>query len=114
MKRDRVFSRDDYRCVYCGKRFAPDELSVDHVEPRVRGGDQSTGNLVTACKGCNTLKGQRRVSEFLREEADARANFLRHATHLWPRIRRALLLELGRDDAVADDPPSPPRKRRRD
>src|SRR5437870_7091206 len=64
LKRDRVFSRDDYRCVYCGKRFAADELSVDHVEPRVRGGDQSTGNLVTACKGCNTLKGQRRVSEF--------------------------------------------------
>jgi 5-methylcytosine-specific restriction endonuclease McrA len=94
LKRDRVFARDDYRCVYCGNRFAADELSVDHVEPRVRGGDQSTGNLVTACKGCNTLKGQRRVSEFLRAEAVARENFLRYATHLWPRIRETLLREL--------------------
>lgn len=98
MKRDRVFARDDCRCVYCGKRFAADELSVDHVEPRVRGGDQSTGNLVTACKGCNTLKGHRRVSVFLRDEADARENFLRYATHLWPRIRQALIQELGRDE----------------
>lgn len=101
MKRDRVFARDDYRCVYCGKRFAADELSVDHVEPRVRGGDQSTGNLVTACKGCNTLKGHRRVSEFLRDDANARASFLRHATHLWPRIRHTLIQELDRDEPGA-------------
>jgi 5-methylcytosine-specific restriction endonuclease McrA len=95
LKRDRVFERDDYRCVYCGQRFAADELSIDHVEPRVRGGDQSTGNLVTACKGCNTLKGHRRVSQFLRDEAAARENFLRYAVHLWPRIQRTLLTELG-------------------
>lgn len=94
MKRDRVFERDDYRCVYCGKRFTAEELSVDHVEPRVRGGDQSTGNLVTACRACNTLKAHRRVSEFLRDDPIARENFLKHATHLWPRLRRTLLEEL--------------------
>jgi 5-methylcytosine-specific restriction endonuclease McrA len=94
LKRDRVFARDDYRCVYCGKRFSAGELSVDHVEPRVRGGDQSTGNLVTACMGCNTLKGHRRVGDFLGEEPAARENFLRYATHLWPRIRHALIEEL--------------------
>jgi 5-methylcytosine-specific restriction endonuclease McrA len=94
MKRDRIFERDDFRCVYCGKRFGADELSVDHVEPRVRGGDQSSGNLVTACKGCNTLKGHRRVSEFLRDDLVARKNFLLYATHLWPRLRRALLEDL--------------------
>jgi 5-methylcytosine-specific restriction endonuclease McrA len=94
LKRDRVFERDDFRCVYCGNRFASDELSVDHVEPRVRGGDQSSGNLVTACRACNTLKGHRRVSEFLRENAVARENFLRNAVHLWPRIRRVLVEEL--------------------
>jgi 5-methylcytosine-specific restriction endonuclease McrA len=96
LKRDRVFERDDYRCAYCGQRFAVDELSVDHVEPHVRGGDQSSGNLVTACKGCNTLKGHRRVSEFLRDDPTARENFLRFAVHVWPRIRRVLLEELRR------------------
>ena len=94
MKRDRVFERDDYRCVYCGKRFAAEELSIDHVEPRVRGGDQSSGNLVTACKGCNTLKAHRRLSDFLRDDRVARENFLQYATHLWPRLRRVLLEEI--------------------
>jgi 5-methylcytosine-specific restriction endonuclease McrA len=94
LKRDRVFERDDYRCVYCGERFIADELSVDHVEPQVRGGDQSSGNLVTACRGCNTLKGHRRVSEFLRDNPIARENFLRYAAHLWPRIRQTLIEEL--------------------
>ncbi|HET9426375.1 MAG TPA: HNH endonuclease [Gemmatimonadaceae bacterium] len=97
MKRDRVFERDDFRCVYCGKRFAAGELSVDHVEPRVRGGDQSTGNLVTACRGCNNLKGHRRVSEFLRDDVVARENFLKYAVHLWPRLRRTLIEELDAD-----------------
>jgi 5-methylcytosine-specific restriction endonuclease McrA len=82
--------------VYCGNRFDADELSVDHVEPRVRGGDQSTGNLVTACRGCNNRKAHRRVSDFLREDEVARANFLKYATHLWPRIRRTLEDDLRR------------------
>jgi 5-methylcytosine-specific restriction endonuclease McrA len=82
--------------VYCGNRFDADELSVDHVEPRVRGGDQSTGNLVTACRGCNNRKGHRRVGDFLREDEVARANFLKYATHLWPRIRRTLEDDLSR------------------
>jgi 5-methylcytosine-specific restriction endonuclease McrA len=94
MKRDRVFERDGHRCVYCGLVFAADELSVDHVEPRVRGGDHSAGNLVTACRGCNTLKGQRRVSDFLRESEVARTNFFTHATYVWERILRDLRREI--------------------
>jgi 5-methylcytosine-specific restriction endonuclease McrA len=94
--------------VYCGRRFAVEELSIDHVEPRMRGGDQSTGNLVTACKGCNTLKANQRVSHFLAANADARANFLRYATHLWPRLERALLEELeGLGVKAAAERPNP-------
>jgi 5-methylcytosine-specific restriction endonuclease McrA len=94
LKRDRVFERDDFRCVYCGNQFAAEELSLDHVEPRVRGGDQSTGNLVTACRGCNNRKGHTRVSDFLREDEVARQNFFRYAVHLWPRILRTLHEEI--------------------
>jgi 5-methylcytosine-specific restriction endonuclease McrA len=94
MKRQRVFERDDYRCVYCGQQFAADELTVDHVEPQLRGGDRSDGNLVTACGPCNTLKGHRRLSDFLRAEEVARTNFFRYAVHVWPRILRALREEI--------------------
>ena len=72
MKRNGIYGRDEYRCVYCGLQFPEDELTLDHVQPRVRGGDRSEGNLVTACRGCNTLKGQRRLSEFLHENPVAR------------------------------------------
>ena len=94
MKRLRIFERDAYRCVYCGQQFPPEELTIDHVEARVRGGDRSDGNLVTACRGCNTLKGHRRLSDFLLEEEVARENFYRLAIHVWPRILRVLREEM--------------------
>ncbi len=100
MKRIRIFERDQYRCVYCGEQFRPEELTLDHVEPRVRGGDRSDGNLVTACMACNTGKAHRRLSEFLRDSAVARANFFRYAVHVWPRILRALEDDLARPDGA--------------
>ena len=96
MKRQRIFERDGYRCVYCGEQFTAEELTVDHVEPRVRGGDRSEGNLVTACGGCNTLKGHRRLSDFLLAEGGARENFFQRAVHVWPRILRTLKEEMER------------------
>jgi 5-methylcytosine-specific restriction endonuclease McrA len=90
MRREQIFERDDYRCVYCGVVFPADQLTVDHVQARVRGGDRSGGNLVTACSGCNTAKGHRRAGEFLRDNASARAHFFRYAVHLWPRLLRGV------------------------
>ena len=98
MKRNEIFLRDGYRCVYCGERFPAEELTLDHVQPRVRGGDRSEGNLVTACRGCNTLKGHRRLSEFLHETPSARGHFFRQARHVWPRHLRVLQDELARLD----------------
>ena len=94
MKRADIFTRDEYRCVYCGEQFAVDDLTLDHVQPRVRGGDRSEGNLVTACKACNTLKGHQRLSEFLHAQPVARVNFFRYATHVWPRLMRVVQDEL--------------------
>lgn len=89
-----MFARDDFRCVYCGEVRPVEELSVDHVQARVRGGDRSGGNLVTACGRCNVLKGHRRLAEFLAAEPAARAQFFRWATHVWPRHLRAIEEEL--------------------
>jgi 5-methylcytosine-specific restriction endonuclease McrA len=98
MRREQVFERDEYRCVYCGEVFPADELTIDHVQARVRGGDRSGGNLVTACSGCNTAKGHRHLGEFLRDNASARANFFRYAVHLWPRLLRAVHEAMAKDE----------------
>jgi 5-methylcytosine-specific restriction endonuclease McrA len=97
MRREQIFERDQFRCVYCGNVFPAEELTVDHVEARVRGGDRSGGNLVTACSGCNTAKGHRRAGDFLRDDAAARANFFRYAVHLWPRLLRTIREAIDRD-----------------
>lgn len=97
MKRNGIFERDGCRCVYCGEQFPAEELTLDHVEPQVRGGDRSEGNLVTACKACNTLKGQHRLSAFLRDNPAAREQFFARATHVWPRLLRLLREELGEE-----------------
>lgn len=89
--RERVFARDEHRCVYCGLVLPPEQLSLDHVQPRLRGGDSSEGNLVTACRPCNTRKGSLPAWAWLAHNPDERASFLRYATAVWPRHRRAVL-----------------------
>ncbi len=48
-------------CIYCGSR---DDLSVDHLIPRNRGGPDIGDNAITACKSCNSSKGDRGVYEW--------------------------------------------------
>ena len=43
-------------CYYCGHRFAPDELTMDHIIPIIRGGKSAKNNLAPACKDCNNKK----------------------------------------------------------
>ena len=54
-----VFTRDGFRCQYCGKRFAMNQLTFDHVTPRAAGGRTEWDNIVTACRPCNGKKGAR-------------------------------------------------------
>ncbi len=89
-RRVRIFRRDAFTCVYCGARGPDVELTVDHVEPRRKGGDTSDGNLVTCCRACNVSKGGEAAWSFLARHADLRAHFLEHATAVWPRLRRAI------------------------
>jgi 5-methylcytosine-specific restriction endonuclease McrA len=43
-------------CHWCGASFEPSELSMDHIVPIIRGGKSSRGNVVPACKECNSKK----------------------------------------------------------
>ncbi|MBF0310834.1 MAG: HNH endonuclease [Magnetococcales bacterium] len=44
------------RCYWCGERFHPKELTMDHVTPLIRGGTTSRANCVPACATCNRDK----------------------------------------------------------
>lgn len=45
------------KCHYCGGTFLPPQLTMDHLVPIVRGGRSTQGNVVVACKECNSRKG---------------------------------------------------------
>jgi len=45
-------------CGYCGRPTPPRELTMDHIVPVARGGRSTKGNVVPACKDCNTAKKQ--------------------------------------------------------
>ncbi len=54
-----VFTRDGFRCQYCGKQKEMHELNYDHVIPRFQGGQTIWENIVTSCYPCNGRKDRR-------------------------------------------------------
>jgi len=84
MKRLRIYMRDKFRCQYCGEKKGVDELTLDHILPRSRGGDNSPLNIVTACLKCNNRKSNRTPEE-------ARMPLLTSQTALRVKLERVVL-----------------------
>ena len=55
LSRKNILRRDGHRCQYCGRGDVP--LTLDHIHPRSKGGEDSWENLVAACVKCNNKKG---------------------------------------------------------
>lgn len=58
--RRNILKRDNHTCQYCGSKSS---LTVDHVHPKSRGGQDTWENLTTACVKCNNKKGNRTPKE---------------------------------------------------
>jgi 5-methylcytosine-specific restriction endonuclease McrA len=61
LSRKNILRRDLYHCQYCGRTDGA--LTIDHVIPKSKGGDDSWENLLTACITCNNKKGDRTPEE---------------------------------------------------
>lgn len=57
LSRKNILRRDLYKCQYCNRSDVP--LTIDHVTPKSKGGDDTWENLVAACIHCNNKKGDR-------------------------------------------------------
>jgi len=57
--RRNIFKRDRFTCQYCGAQPGSEELTIDHVQPRSRGGTSTWENCVLACIECNSKKADR-------------------------------------------------------
>lgn len=70
-KRESIYQRDGYHCVYCGmgyeQLFSPSShLTLDHLVPHELGGTNEARNLVTACRTCNSSRGSKNLKDFLK------------------------------------------------
>jgi len=92
MKRLRIYMRDKFRCQYCGDKKGVNELTLDHILPRSRGGDNSPVNVVTACVECNNRKANR-------TPAEARMPLLTSQTALRVKLERVALCHYAEDRA---------------
>ena len=59
LSKHRLFARDRHVCAYCGAHCGESDLTVEHIVPVSRGGRHEWTNVVTACRSCNTRKGNR-------------------------------------------------------
>ncbi len=60
-------------CHYCGDTFPPEELTMDHVLPVVRGGKSTKSNCVLCCKECNNEKKYLTPAELIMRELEREA-----------------------------------------
>jgi hypothetical protein len=61
--RRNIFLRDKGVCQYCGKKFETQQLNIDHVIPKSKGGQSTWTNIVLSCVKCNDKKRDRTPDE---------------------------------------------------
>ncbi|HEY6926959.1 MAG TPA: HNH endonuclease [Steroidobacteraceae bacterium] len=59
LTKEMLLARDRNTCAYCAQRFRFDQLDMEHIVPRSKGGEDSWTNLVAACRACNNRKADR-------------------------------------------------------
>lgn len=63
LNRDALAQRDRCTCAYCGRKFHKDDLRMEHVHPKARGGKLIWMNVVATCEPCNSRKACRTPEE---------------------------------------------------
>jgi 5-methylcytosine-specific restriction endonuclease McrA len=61
-------------CHYCKQNFPPEDLTMDHVLPIVRGGKSTKGNIVPCCKECNNEKKYLTPAEMILKQLEIENN----------------------------------------
>jgi 5-methylcytosine-specific restriction endonuclease McrA len=54
--RKNIFTRDGFKCLYCGAHGSKIVLELEHIVPKSRGGNSEWSNLCCSCHECNQKK----------------------------------------------------------
>jgi len=61
----KIWARDHFKCLYCGKPMGNIQLTIDHFVPIEQGGEDNETNYASACRNCNKKKGKMSAVDFL-------------------------------------------------
>lgn len=61
-----IHARERSHCFYCLRHTSERLRCLDHVVPQAQSGRNSYRNLVSCCLECNSWKGERSATDFLR------------------------------------------------
>lgn len=61
---DELFPKQRGRCAYCREPVKKDEIHIDHIQPKAKGGSNARRNLQICCPDCNIRKRDRNPVEF--------------------------------------------------
>lgn len=97
-----IYLRDSFLCQYCGRDLhsaVASEVTLDHLMPRSKGGNNRNENLITACRRCNSQRGSKPWTEYATGGAIDRIRLV-----IWEPINldlaRAILADRAGDDTV--------------
>ena len=65
--KQRRLKKEGPHCTYCDRIVTEDQIQIDHIIPRNRGGSGKVTNLVLACRKCNALKSDHSLKRFMRK-----------------------------------------------
>lgn len=60
--RANIYAKSGGRCRYCGRELQPEEMTIDHIHPKSKGGKDHPKNLTAACNQCNGRKGDKIIN----------------------------------------------------
>jgi 5-methylcytosine-specific restriction endonuclease McrA len=80
-----VYRKHNYICTSCGvKCFHPNKdnynqsnaATLDHIIPKSKGGSHTYDNVTLLCRSCNTIKGDKIVTQFKRNQSQLELQFI--------------------------------------
>lgn len=64
MNRRDIYNKYNGHCAYCGKMIEYDDMTIDHINPLSKGGNNDLANTIPSCQLCNNQKADRSIEEF--------------------------------------------------
>lgn len=74
-------------CHYCGKTLDRGNVTIDHLNPKAKGGQDEVRNYAVCCLECNGKRGHLSIEDFRNQKMNGNTFFFEKVTGR-PRKRR--------------------------